>query len=299
MADLALLRTFLAVYRAGSMSRAAAALSITQPAVTKQIRALELQLGRRLFARLPRGIAATDSAHGLAREAAPHIDALEALAVPSRDAAGALAGTVRIGGPVELMGARVLPALATLHGQGIQVTATFGLTDELIARCARGDTDLVVATQRPTRRDFEAHALYDETFVLVGAPGFAARVSVGRRSDAALAALCASAPLVAYADDLPILRRYWRAVFGIRLSARASMIVPDLRAVISAVAAGAGISAVPRYLVDDDLRSGTIMLLHEPSKSPRNRLWLANRAGRVTARTAFVRDILLRAGEGW
>jgi DNA-binding transcriptional LysR family regulator len=299
MVDLALLRTFLAVYRAESMSRGATALSITQPAVTKQIRALEIQFGRPLFTRLPRGIAPTEAAHALAREVAPHIDALESLAIPARGDASTLAGTVRIGGPVELMGARVLPALATLHRQGIQVHATFGLTDELIARCARGDTDLIVTTQRPTRRDVEAHALYDETFVLVGAPGFAARVSGGRRSDAALAALCASAPLVAYADDLPILRRYWRTVFGIRLSARASMIVPDLRAVISAVAAGAGISAVPRYLVDDDLRSGTIVLLHEPSKAPRNRLWLAHRAGRVAARAAFVRDILLRAAEGW
>ena len=50
--DLALLRTFVAVHRAGSFTRAARLLGLSQPAVTGQIRALERQLGRPLFLRL-------------------------------------------------------------------------------------------------------------------------------------------------------------------------------------------------------------------------------------------------------
>ncbi|BFO22957.1 hypothetical protein SHKM778_93450 [Streptomyces sp. KM77-8] len=44
--DLALLRTFVTVHRAGSFTRAAALLGLSQPAVTSQIRTLERQLGR-------------------------------------------------------------------------------------------------------------------------------------------------------------------------------------------------------------------------------------------------------------
>jgi DNA-binding transcriptional LysR family regulator len=44
--DLSLLRTFLAVYRAGSLTRAAAQIGLSQPTVTAQVRALEARLGQ-------------------------------------------------------------------------------------------------------------------------------------------------------------------------------------------------------------------------------------------------------------
>ncbi len=50
--DLTLLRTFVTVHRAGSFTRAAALLGLSQPAVTSQIRTLERQLAARCsFAR--------------------------------------------------------------------------------------------------------------------------------------------------------------------------------------------------------------------------------------------------------
>ncbi|NUR32319.1 MAG: LysR family transcriptional regulator, partial [Catenulispora sp.] len=78
--DLALLRTFLAVHRAGSLTRAAADLGLSQPAVTAQIRTLEQRVGTELFVRLPRGVAPTAAADDLARAVAPHLDALAAVA---------------------------------------------------------------------------------------------------------------------------------------------------------------------------------------------------------------------------
>ncbi|MEQ4724018.1 hypothetical protein [Nonomuraea sp. B19D2] len=60
--------------------------------------------------------------------------------------------------------------------------------------------------------------------------------------------LCAArrgAPLVTYAEDLPIVRRYWRHVFGKQLATPAAVTVPNLYAVLSAVTAGAGYSVLP------------------------------------------------------
>ena len=53
-ADLNLLRTFLAVYRAGTLTAAAPRLALSQSTVTTQIRTLEQQTGRSLFTRLVR-----------------------------------------------------------------------------------------------------------------------------------------------------------------------------------------------------------------------------------------------------
>lgn len=69
--DLALLRTFVTVHRAGSFTRAAALLGLSQPAVTSQIRTLERQLGRPLFLRQARGVTPTSIGDELAHKAAP------------------------------------------------------------------------------------------------------------------------------------------------------------------------------------------------------------------------------------
>ena len=66
--DLNQLRTFLAVYRTGSFTAAARLLGLSQPTVTMQIRALERQLGRPLYERLPTGAAPSAVADELAAE---------------------------------------------------------------------------------------------------------------------------------------------------------------------------------------------------------------------------------------
>ncbi|MEU1567926.1 LysR family transcriptional regulator, partial [Streptomyces mirabilis] len=78
--DISLLRTFLAVHRAGSFTAAARLLGLSQPTVTTQMRSLEEQLGRELFERQPRGVVPTSVADELAAEVAAPLDALAAVA---------------------------------------------------------------------------------------------------------------------------------------------------------------------------------------------------------------------------
>ncbi|GDY31808.1 LysR family transcriptional regulator [Gandjariella thermophila] len=134
--DLSLLRTFLGVYRAGSLSRAAPHLGLSQPAVTAQIRALESALGQQLFQRLPRGVAPTSVADELAREVAPHVDALAAVADRGVAPANPLAKPVHLAGPAELTTVHALPALAELVGRGLKLRVTLGLADDLLAGLA-------------------------------------------------------------------------------------------------------------------------------------------------------------------
>src|SRR4051812_43134330 len=77
--DLRLMRALVEVNRCGSITAAAAALRLSQPAVTNQIKALERQLGRPLFVRQARGVVATPLAERMAADAAPHVDALQHL----------------------------------------------------------------------------------------------------------------------------------------------------------------------------------------------------------------------------
>ncbi|OLB74595.1 MAG: LysR family transcriptional regulator [Actinobacteria bacterium 13_2_20CM_2_71_6] len=291
--SLDLLRSFLAVHRAGSITAAAELLGLAQPTLTAQIRTLETRLGRQLFDRLPRGVAPTAAGDELARRIADPLDALEALSLD--DGAGGHPGTVHLGGPAELLGERVLPALAGMVADGLQLRVTAGLPDALLDGVSAGRLDLAVSTVRPRRRGLVAQPLYDEEFVLVAAPPWADRVTrpVGPAQLRAVS-------LVAYHEDAPILRRYWRTVFDTRLTRTPDLVVADLRGVLAAVLAGAGASVLPTYLCAGALAAGTLRALAEPELPPLNTLFLVHRpavAGRRAVAAVIAR--LRQAAPHW
>jgi len=297
MISLDLLRTFLAVYRLGSVTKAAAQLSITQPAASGRLQALENSLRRPLFVRAGRRLSPTAAAHDLARAIGPYLDGLEAVVSSTLVHGSKLAGTVHLGGPAEFMSARVLPALAQLGALGIRLSVRLGLAQDLITALATGELDLAIATVRIPHEAIEYRQLFREEFVLVGAPKWAAQLA-GQRG--AVAERLATFPLLAYAEDLPIVRCYWREVFGEEPGLRASLLVADLRALIRAAAAGAGITVVPRYLCEAELADGSLAHLHRPPRPPHNTIHLAwNKYALRHPRNAFVRDALLNAARGW
>ncbi|MCX4819927.1 LysR family transcriptional regulator [Streptomyces sp. NBC_01142] len=297
--DLTLLRTFLAVHRAGSFTAAARLLSLSQPTVTTQIRSLERQLGRELFERLPRGVAATPFADGLAAQIAGPLDTLAAVAERGHLGERAPADPVHLAGPAELLCVRALPSLAPLVEQGVRLRVDTGLTDDLLDGLRAGHYDLVISTVRPRGRTLTAVPLADEEFVLVAAPGWAERIGPERVAAEGPSGL-RGVPLVTYAEDLPIARRYWRHVFGTRLTGQAAVTVPDLRGVLSAVTAGAGISVLPRYLCQDELAAGALVTLLTPDDPPINTAYLVERPGAADSpHLALVRDRLLREARAW
>jgi DNA-binding transcriptional LysR family regulator len=281
------LRTFVAVHRSGSVSQAAQARGVSQPTVTAHIKALEADLNRPLFDRVPRGMAPTPTADDLAARIAPAIDILEAwIDTDLNESGDPFARAVHLGGPAELLCARALPSLAAMIAQGLRLHIRFGMPDDLFAELVGGNLDLVVSTVRPRRRDLHGELLADEQFALISAPTWTAD-DIDR------------APLIAYAENLPILRRYWRAAFGTRLTRRPSVVIPDLRGVLAAVVAGAGITVLPTYLCDAALADGRVHLLYRPQIPPINTLYLVSRVGTTHPAAAAVASHLLLAGRDW
>lgn len=147
--DLQLLRHFLAIYRAGSIGRAALALSISQPGLSKSLRRLERELGVVLFERQATGMVTTPYGQALARRAevieAEGQRALEEL----EQIDGAMVGKISIGvGPA--VAASILPAtLSAFLGERprIEVTVLEGLYEVLRERLLAGALDFVLTTR--------------------------------------------------------------------------------------------------------------------------------------------------------
>jgi len=94
------LRTFVAVYRAGSITEAAHLRALSQPAASQQLAGLERAIGTPLFARSPAGVVPTARGRALYAEVAAALDQLEAVlsvleVVPLEQPADEAYGTIR------------------------------------------------------------------------------------------------------------------------------------------------------------------------------------------------------------
>jgi DNA-binding transcriptional LysR family regulator len=171
---------------------------------------------------------------------------------------------------------------------GLQLRTRFGLPDELLDGLADRSLDVVISSVRPRRPGVQTTPLYDETFALVAAPRWYSGTPVSGPEQ------LRNVPLVAFAEEAPILRRYWRSVFGVRLTRSVALVVPDLRGVLTAVLAGAGASVLPLYLCEEDIKAGRLRLLAEPELPPLNTGYLAIRSDAgPRSPAALLRSILL------
>ena len=109
--ETALLRSFVTAVRAGSISRAAAALGHTQPALSQQLRKLERAVGRPLLHRSPSGVSPTRAGE----ELLPYAERILSLAAQALTEAGrALTGHCGIGLLEDLAATQLPQALADL-----------------------------------------------------------------------------------------------------------------------------------------------------------------------------------------
>lgn len=278
------LRAFIVVFRAGSLSAAADELGVAQSSLSDQIARLERGLGYPLLERSPSGVRSTDRGAELAARIAAPVDALASAAAGSEKIDG-VERTVFVGGPAEFLSEVVLPGLSGRLPAGIRIAARFGLAENLIDDLRAGTIDVLVSALPARGHDLSSEPIYDEEFALVAHPDLAPRG----------ANALDSVPLLAYGPELPIVRRYWRSVFGRRpddLSVR--VLAPDLRSLLRLTLDGAGMTVLPHYLVREHLSSGALVTLHAPDVAPLNTLYVATRRsrGRADPAIAMVRTMV-------
>lgn len=265
------LRAFVAVARAGSFSAAAQTLGLAQSSLSEQVARLERTLGHRLVDRGPTGVRTTSRGRALLARIEGPVEALAEATAPQ--GTGRERRTVILGGPAEFLSEVVLPRLPEHLPRGQQVTARFGDVDDLAEELRGGLLDVLVSTVPVRGQDLMLTPVYDERFVLVAHPRW---VQAAARS-------LAEIPVLSYGPELPIIRRYWRSVFGHRPSDLVvSMIAPDLRSLRRLAIAGAGMTVLPHYLVQNHLEQGDLIELHRPETYPINTLCVVSRRPQPT-----------------
>ncbi len=288
MSHLDHLRTFIEAYRLQSFSRAAESLGMTQPAASLHIQALETFMGKRLFVRRPRGVTATEAADELARAIGPMLDGLE-MRIASYRMGGEVGGTVHIAGPSDFIYSKIMTGLAPLLSQGFQLRVHTGNRDRIYALLNDSTADLAITASMPDEHSHGFARLLTERLLLVLSPQIAKQL--GQHPSAEK---LANLPLIAFDEDLPLIRPVWTMMFQFAPTAQAALTIPDLRIIQDLLIKGLGWSVLPDYQCIDALASGKLVSLTSNHDAPTNNLYLVwNKASMRNPRIVYVRDFIL------
>jgi len=246
MLDARRLEILVEVGRAGSLSAAAQALHLTQPAVSKQIALLERQTGLPLLHRTSRGTRLTEAGRTLVGHAQGVLDRLAAAESAMDDLAGLRAGAVRLGAFPSAFATLVPQGLRAFRRRWPAIHVDVYPVDPVPASTSvgRGELDIAITYDHPFAllpADPRLHrqALFDDP-MLVALPHdhpLAASVTVR------LADLRDESWVLSSTDAMALLVRHAceQAAFSPRVTAEAA----DPIAIEGLVAASVGITLLP------------------------------------------------------
>lgn len=167
--DLKQIEYFVRVAELGSFTRASIALGIAQPALSRQVRLLELELGQPLLVRNGRGATMTAAGRTLLDQGRGVLHQVARLRDELGRIRGGVAGAVALGMPPSLsrlLTVALVRALNTALPE-VRLSLSEGLSTRLQEALVSGQLDLALLYNLPPRPDLDAEVLLDEPLYLV------------------------------------------------------------------------------------------------------------------------------------
>lgn len=177
--DLHQLRAFIEVAKEGNLTRASQVLCLSQPAVSTKIKALEDEIGLKLFERSAQGMKLTVHGEILREEASRTLAAAHSFMARAKGVSGTLSGPIRlgtIGEPIALQFGEFLSNLL-VAAAGATVSITQGISGEIIERVLAGTLDAGFVIGRPAEPQLAVIALAPVTFVIAAPAAWQERVA--------------------------------------------------------------------------------------------------------------------------
>jgi DNA-binding transcriptional LysR family regulator len=246
-----------AVAEEQSVSKAADRLMVSQPAVSKQLRALERQVGTPLFDRLPRGVRATQAGVLLADYAKRIFDLATEAEERLAELRGLERGELRVAASTTIA-VYLLPAVFVAFRQaypGVRLAVDIGNASDVEARLLAGSIDVALSEGEPDAAEFDTRPFMTDELIAIAAPSHP--LAAAKKAVKA-AALCKEPFIVREAGSGT------RAVVEHALRDRGLSVTPVMSVgstivIKRAVAGGVGVAFVSRLACELELRSGTLV----------------------------------------
>jgi DNA-binding transcriptional LysR family regulator len=277
-----------AIARAGSLSRAAAALNTVQPNVTSRLRAFEDAVGAPLFERHSRGVTPTRTGR-LLLPFAHRVEAALREAGQALDDAETPGGALRIGS-METTAALRLPAILpdfTRAFPEVELVLRTGPTADLVAAVLAGELDAALVSGPCSDTRLVQEVVFREELVLVTSPGAAGAEPPGSAE---------GVRIVVFKEGCSYRERLERllAERGVAVLRRHEL--GTLEGVLACIGAGLGIGLLPKGSVETARRAGLVATHALAPEIARVETLFIRRAGAFEPRT--LRAFLMRLRNG-
>lgn len=253
--DLKQLRAFLTVVETGNITRAADMLNLVQPAVSRQIRLLEEDVGAPLFDRERRGMMLTEAGHVLVGYARRALLELDRARVEIGGVGQGVSGLVTLGllpSSIDLLSSPLASAVAAAY-PGIRVRIAMGYAGTLQRWLSTGEVDAALLYGAERSPDVQATPLIEEPLWVIAPKESALRPD----RPVALADLV-SQPLVLPSAPHGIRTLMEHACAVTNVTLKVSVETNALSVQRSLVLGGHGWTILPPIAVAEDLRKGQL-----------------------------------------
>jgi LysR family nitrogen assimilation transcriptional regulator len=168
--DLKQLEYFVRVAELGSFTRASGVLGIAQPALSRQVRQLEVELRQNLLLRNGRGVTLTEAGKLLLDHGRGILHQVDRAREDLGRVHGALAGRVALGLPPSIARLLTVPLTRAFRKRlpAAALSISEGLTISMQEGLLTGRLDLALLYNPPPSTEFESLPLMDDVLLLVG-----------------------------------------------------------------------------------------------------------------------------------
>lgn len=294
--DLKQLEYFVRVAELGSFTRASQALDIAQPALSRQVRLLEVELRQNLLLRNGRGASPTDAGRLLLEHARGILHQVERAREELGRVGGALAGRVAIGLPPSLSRLLAVPITRAVRQQMPDASMSIceGLSINMQEWLTTGRLDIAVLYNAQPTPEIELSPLHEEDLVLVQArpPGLAQDPPP---APVTLKEIARKIPLVipSRPNALRMLVESQMANLGLR--PQVALEIDGVAAILDLVADGAGAALLSHHAVASSTRPSVFQTRVVTDPPLRTRLSLAISSQRPSTLTQKACLDVLRA----
>src|SRR6201994_3966203 len=302
MLDSRRLRVLCEVARHGSFSAAAEALGYTHPAVSRQIAALEAEVGAVLVRRVPQGAVLTDAGRLLSERGAAVLSYMQDMEDELHAVLGMEAGALRLATFPSAAGSIVPRAVALFRDRhpAVQLAVEMYDPDESIPRLRAGEFDLALSHDPradPERReqadDLDIVPLFDDPMYVAMPAGR----RLGEAAGLSMADFSSEPWMLATGRTCPDARLFLRACHDAGFEPRIAFQNDDYGAILGFVAAGVGVALVPD-MVTRAVRGDVVIRELAPPPPPRPISVILPSGYRSPAAGAML-DVLGEVGQAW
>lgn len=283
--DLKQLEYFVRVAETGSFTRASIALDVAQPALSRQIRMLEVELRQNLLTRNGRGAVPTEAGKLLLAHGRGILHQVALAREELTASRGSLAGKVSIGLPPSLSRLIAVPLIKAfkIHMPQAQLVLTEGFSLVMHEGLRAGNLDLCVLYNADPSPELEMFALHADDLVLISpsrsvGSQAAVRQPVSLRDVAAMPLILPSRP-----NAFRILIETEMKAIGVRPNIIYE--VDGLNAILNLVQEGMGHAVLPSYTLDNYESNNPFSMQAIHSPSIRSQLMLVRSSRRPTTPT--------------